>query len=331
MFFRFAYVEALYVLMPLLLVLTIYRWYWHRSAVYTYPLTSMLLAQKQVKKTYYKTIFFLLRMIGLVGLALLVARPQMVDESSVVNIDGVDIVLALDVSGSMQVFDDLQDRRTRFQVAKDEAIRFIDKRANDQVGLVIFAGDVLSRSPLTLDKHFLKEIVGSMELGIIDAEGTFLCTGLAMAVNRLKNSPAKSKVVVLLTDGHPTHGEKITCEMALELAKKCGVKVYSIGIGSDKGAFVEPRPGYVQQIGVQPFNKELLTRIAQQTGGQFFQASKPADMRMIYDTIDNLEKTAYQTNVFHRYYELFLMFIWIVLGIIGVELLLRSYIWRGIF
>ncbi len=331
MFFRFAYAEVLYILLPLFIVIMFYRWRWHKSPRYCFPLADNLKREGQLKNTYHKKIFFLLRAISLFGLALLVARPQMVDEKSMINVDGVDIVLTLDVSGSMQCIDDIKDRRTRFQVAQHEAIRFVEKRVNDPIGLVIFAHDVFSHCPLTLDKHFLKEIIGAMQLGIINPHGTFLGTGLATAVNRLKNSKAKSKIVILLTDGEPTPPEKIDVDTAIDLAKKCGVKVYVIGIGNEKGAYIQHPIFGLQQVQQVLFNKALLTKIAQQTGGQFFHAHSPSDMRSIYDKIDTLETTSYETNIFHNYYELFLSFIWVILLLIGLEFFLRLFIWRGIF
>lgn len=331
MFFRFAYVEVLYFLLPLLFIIVLYRLLWYKTPRYNYPLTEILNQNGHLKTTYHKQLFFFLRLVGLLGLALLIARPQMVDEKSVVNIDGVDIMVTLDVSGSMQLIDDLNDRRNRFQVAKEEAIRFIEKRINDPIGLVIFGQDVLSYCPLTLDKNFLKELVGAMQLGIIDPSGTSLGTGLATSVNRLKTSKAKSKIVILLTDGEPTPSEKIDHDTAIDLAKKFGIKVYTIGIGNEKGCYIKHPIFGLQQVQAQSFNKALLEKIAKQTGGQFFHAHNPKDMRAIYDKIDTLEKTSYETNIFRNYYELFLSFIWIVLLLIGLEFFLRLFIWRGIF
>jgi len=261
---------------------------------------------------------------------LLVARPQWIDQTSQVNIKGIDIVISLDVSGSMQIFDDLKDRRQRIEVAKAEAIRFIEKRKNDPIGLVIFANQALSRSPLTLDKIFLKGIVGSTKLGMLNPNGTHLGTGLALAVNRLKNSVAKSKVVILLTDGEPTPDENIEPQMAIDLAKEFGVKVYTIGIGSDSGGYMQHPFGGIVRAREGSINFGLLRKIADQTGGKFFRASNARDMRKIYDTIDLLEKTEHKTNVFHRYYEAFLSFIWILLLLLGIELALRFFIWRGV-
>ena len=270
-----------------------------------------------------------MRAVTLCGLIFLIARPQIVDERSFVNIEGVDIVMAIDVSGSMEAFDDIRDRRTRIEVAKAEAIRFIEKRTNDPIGIVLFAHDALSRCPLTLDKKFLKELVGLLHIGIINHTETALGTGLATAVNRLKNSQAKSKIVILLTDGEPTSTEKINPEVAMELAQQFNIKVYTIGIGAENGGF-----GYDQfgRIGRFPssLNVALLKQIAEKTGGKFFKANNPQDMRHIYDTIDKLEKTEYQTNLFHNYYEAFLSFMWIIVLLFALELFLSLFVWRGV-
>lgn len=330
MFFRFAYVEVLYFLLPILGLITLYRLRWYISPRYLYPLTGMLVHHNALKPSYHKKLFMLLRFVGLLGLGLLIARPQMVDERSIVNVDGVDIVLTMDVSNSMQLIDDMHDRRTRFEVAKDEAIRFIEKRTNDPIGIALFAKDTLSYSPLTLDKNFLKQLVGNLEMGMIDGQGTSLGTGLTTAINRLKNSKAKSRIIILLTDGEPTPDDKIDPIYASTLAKKFGIKVYTIGIGSDNGSFVRHPIFGFQQVMVSSFNKDLLEKIAHETGGQAFHARNPKDMRIIYDKIDTLERTSYETNIFRNYFELFLSFMWIILLILGLECFLRLVIWRGI-
>lgn len=329
MLLHFAYPHIIYIFGPLLLAFALYRLKFHNAPIYQYPLAKMLAGQGGVKKSHHKTIFFLLRLATLLGLTLLIMRPQWVDERSNVMVDGIDIILTLDVSGSMRFFDDINDRRPRLDVAKQEAIRFVQKRIDDPIGLVIFGKEALSRCPLTLDKHILTEAISDLELGVIDPDGTWLGTGLATAVNRLRTSKAKSKIIVLLTDGAPTP-EQIDPELATDMAKKFGIKVYTIGVGNEQGGYdIHPFYGNVVPIGAN-LNVALLQNIANQTGGKFFRAKNPQDMRTIYDTIDRLEKTEHQTNIFHRYYEAFLTFIWIVLIALGLELLLRLFIWRGI-
>lgn len=327
-FLRFAYPNLFYFLIPIFLAALFYRLKFYKYPVYSYSLGDFLYNQGIAKSSKYKKFLSLLRAAVLIFLIFLIARPQWIDSNSKVNVEGIDIVLAIDVSGSMQVFDDLNDRRSRIQVAKDEAIRFIEKRADDPIGIVIFAKDALSRCPLTLDKNILKDVVGELGLGYIDPEGTSLGTGLATAVNRLRKSRAKSKIIILLTDGEPTP-EKIEPNVAIDLAKQYGVKVYTVGIGNEKGGFIEHPFFGVRQVDVK-LDTELLKKIATQTGGMFFRANNPAQMKQIYNTINSLEKTEYQTDIFHRYYEAFLTFVWGLILLFALELALRIYFWRGI-
>lgn len=323
------YVKIIYILVPVLLCAALYRILFHKSPYYTYPLSKDLAQHKHTHHRHHKKIFFLLRLAALLGLIFLIARPVWIDERSRVNIEGIDIVLAIDVSDSMNIFDDLRDRRSRIEVAKQEAIRFIEKRIDDPIGVVVFGREVVSRCPLTLDKNILKEIVGSLEIGNVNPQGTWLGTGLATAINRLRTSKAKSKVIVLLTDGEPTPPEKVEPDVAINLAKQFGIKVYTIGIGNENGGyFTHPFFG-VQQVPYS-LNVPLLKKIAGQTGGMFLKANNPKEMRAAYDTINKLEKTEYQTTLFHRYYEAFLTFIWIILGLLALELILRLFIWRGV-
>lgn len=331
MFLRFAYPFFIWVLVPVYLIALIYRYKFYKYPKYIFPLGEYFKAQGFAARfSYRRQILFLLRAAALLVLIFFVARPQWVDERSTVNVDGVDIVIALDVSDSMRMFDDLKDRRTRISVAKEEAIRFVEKRSSDPIGLVLFGAEAISRCPLTLDKHILKEVIGQIELGVVDHRGTSLGTGLAVAVSRLKQSKAKSKVIVLLTDGQPTpQTDMVDPVHAIDLAKQLGIRVYTVGIGSEKEAYLEaPGWGIIPQS--HSLNVELLEKIARETGGQFFKAKNPKEMRMIYDKIDLLEKTQIETNLFHNYYEAFLYLIWMLFVGIAVEYFLRLYVWRGL-
>lgn len=329
MFLHLAYFEVLYFLLPIFSLILLWRLFFYKSPVLKYSLADASSQAGFSVATTYKYVFWLLRFFVLVGLGFLMLRPQWADRRSVINVEGVDIVLAIDVSESMLAFDDAHDQRSRIEVAKSEAIRFIEKRIDDHIGVVIFGKDALSRCPLTLDKNILKEVVGSLEIGVIDANGTWLGTGLATAINRLRTSKAKSKIVILLTDGQPTPPEKIEPDIAVHLAQTFGVKVYTIGVGSLQGGFVNhPVFGTVQiNAGI---NEELLKGIASKTGGMYFRAKNPADMRKIYDTIDQLEKTRQQTNMFHHYYEAFMSLIWLIVCAFVLELLCRLFVWKRI-
>ena len=327
-FLRFAYFQTFYFFIPLFLIAFLYRLKFYKFATYSYSLANSFHKEKLTFTSNHKKVLFLLRSFSLVFLIFLIGRPQWVDSRSKINVEGIDTILAMDISGSMRIFDDLNDQRTRIKAAKDEAIRFIEKRTDDPIGIVIFAKDALSRCPLTLDKHILKEVVGELEIGYIDPDGTALGTGLATAVNRLRKSKSKSKIIILLTDGQPTP-EKIEPDTAIELAKQFGIKVYTIGIGNEKGGYLK-HPLYGVTRAQNSVDHTLLKKIAQETGGQSFKANNPREMKQIYDKIDQLEKTEYQTDIFHRYYEAFLNFIWFFILILGLELFLKLYRWWGI-
>jgi Ca-activated chloride channel family protein len=274
----------------------------------------------------HKKIFYVMRAVSLALLVFLIAKPQLVDSHSKVSAQGIDIMLAIDISGSMEMQDDERDVRSRVEIAKAEAIRFIEKRTNDAIGLVIFAQDAVSRCPLTHDKRMVRHLVQNLQIGQIDHLGTVLATALISAMNRLKNSKAKSKVIILLTDGEPSENDTPAL-VAIEAAKRLDVKVYTIGIGGDKPVFVQTMYGIARSPGV---NVELLKKIAHDTGGKFFMARNAQDMRTIYDTIDSLEKTDNETPVFSNYWDIFIPFIWLIITLLLTELVLSTYIWFGI-
>jgi Ca-activated chloride channel family protein len=274
----------------------------------------------------YKKILYALRALALALLVFLIAKPQLVDTNSKVSVQGIDIMLAIDISGSMEMQDDKHDERSRVQIAKAEAIHFIEKRTNDAMGLVIFANDAVSRCPLTHDKKMLRHLVQGLEIGIIDPRTTVLSTAIISAINRLKHSKAKSKVIILLTDGEPSQND-IPAEVAIKAAQQLDIKIYTIGIGSDQPMMVQTIYGIQSIPGV---NVPLLKKIAQETGGKFFMAKNAKDMRLIYDTIDALEKTENETPVFSNYWDIFIPFIWIIIGLLMIELIASTFVWFGI-
>lgn len=316
-------------LISLIIITAIAAWYkfvYYKLVTYQYSLTSYfpaLQSSKQIRAT-----LWLLRVFFLLLLAIIIAKPQLVDVKSKIQVEGIDIMLVMDLSGSMQCFDDLQDRRSRIEVAKKEAIAFIEKRENDPIGIVIFANDALSRCPLTLDKKLLKEIVQNLDVGVINMDGTLLSVGIAMAANRLKQSNAATKIMIVLTDGAPS-AHDIEWQQAVEIAKKFGIKIYTVGIGNEQGGYA-----MMQGWGIVPanfqLNKALLQAIAQETGGRFFEAKKPTDMKIIYQTIDALEKTAYQTDLFTQRYDIYVPFLIAAILVLLIELIASLIIWFGL-
>lgn len=324
--FRFAQPWVLFILFPLIVVLILIKLKWNRVVCYQYGLSSTLAAAGKTKNTLHRIVFFMLRSCVLAFLALIIARPQLVDTRSQTTIEGIDIVLVMDVSGSMQFRDYEDDKRSRIEVAKDEAMRFVKKRNNDAIGLVLFGNDALSRCPLTNDKAILNDIITQLDIGVIDADGTLLSRGMLTAVNRLKKSKAKSKVMILLTDGEPSEGD-LDPKIPLEAAKQLGIKIYTIGIGSDEDSyFMHPFYGAVAKPKI---NKQLLTALADQTGGKFL-ARNSQDMRDIYDTIDQLETIEYETPVFSKTYDIFTPLAYGVFALILIFLSLSTFVWYGL-
>lgn len=326
-FLHFASIETLYFAIPLVCAAIWWRLRMKRVAVYRYSLTGTLAAKGATTTHPYKKIFFFMRAGALFVLAFLAARPQLIDPRSKIDVQGIDIVLVLDASGSMGNQDYADDRRSRFDVAKEEAIHFVSKRTNDAIGLVLFGNEAVTRCPLTMDKKALLSLVKELQLGEIDREGTLLFTAMVTAANRLKTSKAKSKVMILLTDGEPSEGD-LDPAAAIAIAKQFGIKVYAIGIGSEEDQLlVHPLFGVIKKPRV---NKELLQMIAQETGGQCFMARNAQDMRAVYDTIDRLEKNKQELPIFSRSYDLFTPFVIGVLGVLVGELFLSTFVWFGL-
>ncbi len=326
-FFRFEYWWVLLGLIPVIFVVMIMRRLWYRQILYRYSLGASLKAAHKESHHQSQNIFYGVRFLTLFVLALLIAKPQLVDSHSNLIVEGIDIMLVLDVSGSMQFQDYSDDSRSRFEVAKEEAIRFINKRKNDALGLVLFGKDAVSRCPLTHDKKIMQEMVSSLKLGDIDPDGTMLATGMITAINRLKHSDAKSKVMILLTDGEPSEGD-MDPVAACKIAKKFNIKVYTVGIGSSKEeVFMHPLYGFVAKPKV---NEALLQKIARETGGTSFMAQNAKDMREIYNTIDSLERTKHETPLYSKYDDLYVPIALVLLVVNIIQVGLSSFRWFSI-
>lgn len=324
--FRFAYNYIFFLGLISICIVALCRWFFYKEPMYRFSYLSFAKTKGLSAKGSRKKIIFLIRMLLLTFLVFLMGRPQRVDSNSKIHVEGVDMILVLDVSGSMQCFDDIKDQRSRLTIAKQEAIQFIKNRENDPIGLVIFAQHAVSRCPLTQDKKMLQDIINKIELGVINPQGTALGVSLVTAANRLKNSKAKSKIMILLTDGEPTADIDIDPQVALDIVKKLGIKVYTVGIGAEHGGLLNDPVFGVCQMGFK-LNKPLLEDIAHQTGGYFFEAKNSYDMKKIYEKIDALEKTEYEATLFTKYEDIYKpLLVLSFLGIFG-ELLLSTFIW----
>ncbi|MBT3455561.1 VWA domain-containing protein [bacterium] len=322
---HFAHIYIFLICLVLLFVGTVYRLYVKKEPTYMYPLGSVLKRSGAKGYSIGKPVLFTIRMICLFLLAMLAGKLQIADNTSKVYVEGRDIVLAIDVSGSMSLIDDEDDPQRRIDVAKKEALNFVKRRESDQIGLVIFGNVAVSRCPLTLDKNILSEIISEIELGVVPYEGTVVAIGMATAINRLKNSKAKSKVIILLTDGAPTEND-INPDVPIKIAKDLGIKIYTIGVGDIRGGIAQDPFFGFRRVGGE-LNKPLLERIAKETGGKFFEAQNPHQMKMIYSTIDRLETSEYETVVFSRYQDYFEHILWLVLILILLETVARSFVW----
>jgi Ca-activated chloride channel family protein len=267
--------------------------------------------------------------IAFIFLVIAMARPQLTLKEEQVKAEGIDIMLAMDLSSSMLAQDFKPDRLT---VSKVVASDFVDKREFDRIGLSVFAGESFTQCPLTTDHRVVKDFLANLNCGILE-DGTAIGMGLASGVNRLKESIAKSKVVILLTDGVNNAGY-IKPLTAAEIAREIGVRVYTIGVGSTGDAISPVRRrrdgSYVFGVARVEIDEDLLTEIANMTGGKYFRATTAEGLEQIYQEIDRLEKTEMDIKVMRRYSEEFRSFLWIALILLGLEIVLRFSILRTI-
>ena len=278
-------------------------------------------------KVYMRHLPFLLRLMAIALIILVIARPQSVNSWEETETQGIDIVMALDVSGSMLSQDLKPDR---LQAAKKVAAEFITDRASDNIGLVIFAGESFTQCPLTTDHKVLLNLLNDVQFGAIE-DGTAIGLGLATSVNRLKESTSKSKVVILLTDGTNNRGQ-IAPLTAADLARSYGIRVYTIGAGT-KG--MAPTPvqtlfGIRMQNMQVDIDEKTLTEIAAMTGGKYFRAQDTEGLRRVYEEIDAMERYLISVQNVTRHQELFLPFALAALALILLELLLRRTWLRSI-
>ena len=277
-----------------------------------------------------KPILFVLRMLALSAIIIAMARPRTVDETTKSKTTrGIDIIMSMDLSASMLARD---LKPNRLEALKTVAAQFINSRPNDRIGLVEYAGESYTRTPLTSDKGLVLSSLKSMSYNTTIEGGTAIGSGLATAVNRLKDSRAKSKVIILLTDGVNNSGF-IDPKIASELAVEFGIKVYTIGLGSNGMAMspiaIRPDGGF-QYGNVQvEIDEELMKEIAKKTGGKYFRATNNTKLEEIYEEINKLEKTDIEEFKYTHYDEMFRP--WVIFGLIllGLEFLLRITIFRG--
>ena len=268
---------------------------------------------------------FALKILAMVMIVIAIARPRSADKIDKVDSEGIDIMLAMDVSTSMLARDFVPDR---ISAAKDIAIEFISQRPYDRMGIVVFAGESYTQCPLTTDRSTLINLMKEVQTDLIE-DGTAIGNGLATAVARLKDSNAKSRVVILLTDGVNNSGE-ITPQMAAEIALTYGVRVYTIGVGAEGVApypVMTPWGVEVQNVKVE-IDEELLSDIAVSTGGKYFRATDNTKLMEIYGEINAMEKDKVSIDSFPVYKELFTGYALVALVSLLLGLFLDLFVFR---
>ncbi len=321
-------------LLGLLAGLPVLAWWRRRIARDSAFLYSSVLLVKGVASLRQPRASAILRRLRWLALALLIvalARPRLGEGQVTVTASGIDIVVAMDFSMSMAAEDfQVHGRRAnRVAAAKDVLRKFIEKRPNDRIGLVAFAGAAYVAAPMTLDHDFLLERLDQLELGMIE-DGTAIGAAIAAALNRLRDLPSKSRIVILMTDGQNNAG-KVPPMTAAQAAQALGVKIYTIGVGT-RGVAPYPQRDVFGQVRYVPMNvdidEELLTRIADTTRGKYFRAVNSQRLNAIYDDIDKLEKTVAEVHKYQRFREVFGWFAVPGLVILLMEVVLAQTVWR---
>lgn len=306
-------------------------WYWYRYRTDNPDLQISTFQSLNVKtgrlKVYLYLSLYVLRLLAIGLLIIALARPQTTSSRQDVSIEGIDIVMALDVSGSMLAQDLKPDR---LEAAKQVASEFISGRPNDRFGLVIFSGETFTQCPLTTDHSVVMNLFKDVKSGMIE-DGTAIGDGLATAVTRLKDSKAVSKVIILLTDGINNQGALDPVSSA-EIAKLYGIRIYTIGVGTLGTAPYPVKTPFgiqYQQVEVK-IDEDLLQKVAAMTDGRYFRATSNSKLREIYGEIDKLEKSKIDVTEFRKKKEEFFVFALFALVLLSAEILLRNTVFKSI-
>lgn len=315
----------------LLLLIPLLIW-WHfkkqqQNPAFRLSTTNHVKLVPSTWRVRFRPSMFVLRLLSLAFISIALARPQSSNVTESIDSDGIDIVLSLDISGSM-LAEDLKPNR--IEASKKLAEDFVDKRPTDRIGLVIFSGESFTLCPITIDHNVLKEQIENIKSGMLE-DGTAIGEGLATAVDRIRRSNGKSKVIILLTDGVNNMG-KIGPELALEIAKAYKIRVYTIGVGT-KGMAPYPVPtpmGVQMQMQEVQIDEALLQKISKETGGKYYRATDNRSLAAIYNDIDKLEKTKVEISSYKHYAELFFPFALLAIICLALEMLLRYTVFRSL-
>lgn len=317
------------VLWLFLLYIPVIGWYiWkHRNSR---PWIGISSAQAFVKlplpwKVWVMHFCFVLRLVAIAGIIVALARPQTTDSSRTSRVIGTDIVLAIDISGSMNATDFTPNR---FEAAKQTATQFVNSRTSDNMGLVVFAGESLSLMPLTTDRAALTNAIQGVSMGALD-DGTAIGDGLSSAINRISSGHAKSKSIIMLTDGTNNAGD-VPPLTAAAIAKQKGIKVYTIGVGTNGSVQITDPYGFSTTTLETKIDEESLKAIAATTGGKYFRAKDEKMLQRVFEEIDSLEKTELDVSQFTQTDEDFMPWIWLAIGAWALMLTLRYTLLRRI-
>lgn len=326
----FANPNFLYLLLVLPIIIA---WYWfrHNKSIADIQVSTTKGIEnipKSFKQISYHSLIAL-RLLAITFIIIAFARPQFSNTTKNVSKVGIDILIAMDISGSMLAQD---FKPNRLEASKKVAAKFISGRENDRIGLVLFAGETFLQCPLTSDHHVLQNLFESVKTGMIE-DGTAIGSGLATAVNHLKDSKAISKVVILLTDGNNNRGA-IDPGSAAEIAKLYGIRVYTIGVGTKGEAkmpvAIYPNGQYAYGMVKVNIDEDILTKVAKTTNGKYFRATNKKKLEGIYGEIDQLEKSKIEETLFEKKSEKFLLFLLIGASLLIFELMLRYLVFRTI-
>jgi Ca-activated chloride channel family protein len=317
---------------PVVVVLSIVWWYFRQRRQYptlTFSDTASFEGFRHPVRGVMKKYSPLLRLLSLVFLLIAIARPQTSYDESKVTTEGIDIVLAMDLSASMLAHD---FKPNRIEAAKQTALEFIDGRPNDRIGLVIFAGESFTQCPVTIDHAIVKNQLHAIKNGLLE-DGTAIGMGLATSLQRLKESESKTKVVILMTDGVNNRGI-VDPATAADIAAQMGVRVYTIGIGTNGQAYtpvaMDQQGNLIYDYAEVQIDEALLREVSKKTGGQYFRATDNKKLKEIFDQIDKLEKTKINVSAFSHKTEKFYLFALIAVALLFIEWCMRYTVLRSI-
>lgn len=318
----------LFLLLPVLVV-----WYFfnHKKEKATVKISSLKGFQTTTSiLPRLKPLLFVLRLVALSSLIIALARPRSVDVSNKTNnTNGIDIVIASDVSGSMLAKD---LKPNRMEALKRVAYDFVKERVNDRIGIVVYAAEAYTKTPVTSDKAVVLQAIEDIKYDNVLQDGTGIGMGLATAVNRLKESKAKSRVIILMTDGVNNSGF-LDPKTSAEIAADLGIKVYTIGIGTNGNALfpyaIAPNGGFLFKMMPVQIDEKLMKEIALKTNGKYFRATDNSGLERIYNEINKLETTKIEELKFVNYDEKFRPFVWLAGLLLLLEILLRNTIFRS--